>query len=85
VRGVDADGHGAVLVDGGFDRCDVARGDVDVARDLGQHLRLVVVAQAILRHPGRDTHTVSSGAPRSPRWDPAHRACPRAALLRCRE
>lgn len=50
--GIDADGHGAVLVDGSFDRRDVARGDVDVARDLGQHLRLVVVAQAVLRHPG---------------------------------
>lgn len=65
MRGVDADSHGAVLVDGSFDCCDVARGDVDVTRDLGQHLRLVVVAQAILHTQG--THTVIS----IPGWDPA--------------
>lgn len=68
MRGVDADGHRAVLVDGSFDRCDVARGDVDVARDLGQHLGLVVVAQAILHTQG--THTVIRST-RIPRWDPA--------------
>lgn len=62
MRGVDADGHGAVLVDGSLDRCDVARGDVDVARDLGQHLRLVVVAQAILDPRG---HTLLPGSPGS--------------------
>lgn len=62
MRGVDADSHGAVLVDGSLDRCDVARGDVDVARDLGQHLRLVVVAQAILDPRG---HTLLPGSPGS--------------------
>lgn len=46
--GVDADGHRAVLEDGGSQGGDVADRDVDVARDVGEELRRLEVAVSVL-------------------------------------